>query len=43
MSSIRHSEIDALPSKHRTGPGNYEYIRRDFVPRGTANQCAVSI
>ena len=43
MSGIRHSKIDALPAKHRTGPDNYEYIRRNFVPRGAASQCIVSI
>ena len=41
--SIRHSNIDLPPEKHVCKHDGYEYYRRDFVPRGDAAQCMVSI
>lgn len=43
MSGIRHETIESLPKKHKAAHPDYQYIRRDFVPRGTANQCMVSV
>ena len=38
MSEIKHARIENLKSRHK-----YEYYKRDFVPRGYANYCMVSI
>lgn len=43
MSGIRHERMETLPSRHKAGGSSYEYERRDFVPRGEARECMVSI
>ena len=43
MSGIRHERMETLPVRHKTGGNGYEYERRDFVPRGAARECMVSI
>lgn len=43
MSGIRHERMETLPSRHKAGGSSYEYERRDFVPRGAARECMVSI
>ena len=43
MSGFRHSSIDDLPKKHKCDHEGYEYVRRDFVPRGSAEQTLVSV
>lgn len=32
-----------LEAQHKTGPGDYEYFRRKFIPIGLARQCVVSV
>lgn len=41
--SIRHSKIADLPAKHKTLHERCEYTRRNFVPRGQANNTQVSV
>ena len=43
MSGILHQKINRIPAKHKMGTEHYEYERRDFVARGAAKQCVVSI
>lgn len=43
MSTIKHARPEDLPAKHKSEHSDYEYIRRDFVPRGAANHTMVSI
>ena len=43
MSEIKHSRIDEIEVKHKCEHEDFEYYRRDFVPRGSAAQCKVSI
>lgn len=38
-----YTKIDSMEPKHKTGPGEYEYTRKDFVKRGQAKQCVVSV
>lgn len=40
---ILQKNLDELGAQHKTGPGDYEYYRRKFVPLGQANQCVVSV
>lgn len=40
---VIHKRADELEARHKTGPGGYEYYRRDFVKRGQAGQCVVSV
>lgn len=39
---VLQGTFDALEARHRTN-GGYEYIRKDFVGRGQAGQCVVSL
>ncbi len=41
--SIRISGIDDLPSRHKADHEGYEYIRRDFITFGDANQTIVRV
>lgn len=41
--SVLHEKLVELEAQHKTGPGEYEYTRRKFVPLGRANQCVVSV
>ena len=43
MEEVKCARINDLPAKHKKGTEEYEYIRRNFVPRGLAKQCIVSI
>lgn len=46
MSEIKHARIENLKSRHKyeySSSGENEYYKRDFVPRGYANYCMVSI
>ena len=43
MSDIKQLKMDDIPSKHKCVHDDYEYYKRDFIPKGYANQCAVSI
>lgn len=43
MSEIKQSRIDEIDVKHKCEHEDFEYYRRDFVPRGSASQCKVSI
>lgn len=40
---ILQKNLEELEAQHKTGPGDYEYYRRKFVPLGQANQCVVSV
>lgn len=35
MAELKHTNIQDLPEKRKQGPAPFEYVRRDFVPRGT--------
>ncbi len=41
--SVIHKNLTQLEAQHKTGPDQYEYNRRKFVPLGGANQCVVSV
>lgn len=43
MSEILHSMIEDIPESHKRGPGEYEYIRRKFVPFGGGKNTLVSV
>lgn len=43
MSGFKHNKIEELQQKHKCEHGDYEYYRRDFVPRGYADKMMVSI
>lgn len=43
MDGIKHSRIEQLPAKQKFWNESYEYTRRDFIPRGEASQCVVSV
>lgn len=43
MKQVIHMAVDKGQARHKTGPGEYEYYRRDFVKRGQAKQCVVSV
>jgi len=40
---IKHSKIDDLEKNHKSEHEDYEYFKRDFLPRGLAKGCVVSI
>lgn len=42
-STIRRARPEDLPEKHKAEHPDYEYTRRDFVPRGTSEHTMVSI
>ena len=42
MGEMKHAKTQDLPVKHKEH-GDYEYYRRDFVPRGAAENTMVSI
>lgn len=43
MSKRKQANAMALPGRHKAGHEGYEYVRRDFVPRGYALETMVSI
>lgn len=43
MDGVKHSRMEQLPAKHKCWNESYEYTRRDFIPRGEASQCVVSV
>ena len=43
MDKIKHCYISELTGKHKAEHGDYEYIRKTFVPRGSAEGALVSI
>lgn len=43
MDGVKHSRMEQLPTKHKCWNESYEYTRRDFIPRGEASQCVVSV
>ena len=43
MNGILHSNKDTLPEKHKSEHNEYEYIKREFLPRGYADQCVAAI
>ena len=43
MDGVKHSRMEQLPAKHKCWNESYEYPRRDFIPRGEASQCVVSV
>lgn len=43
MNGIRHANIEELERHHKKEHEGYEYIRRRFVPFGTANDSLVSV
>ena len=43
MSEILHRKAEEVPCKHRSEQDGYEYLKRELVPKGAAQQCAVSI
>ena len=40
---MKHCKPEELPAKHKNKHPDYEHIRRDFVPRGSAKSTQVSI
>ena len=40
---IKHSKASDIPASHKNVHDDYEYFKRDFVPRGSADGCVVSI
>lgn len=43
MSEILHSKVEDVPQKHKAGQEGYEYYKRELVPKGFAQQCAISL
>lgn len=43
MSQFLHRHMDELPVKHKDRHPDYTHDRRDFVPIGFAEHCAVSV
>lgn len=43
MSEIKHARMEHLGVKHKKGQEDYEYYRRNFIPRGYAKETMVSI
>lgn len=43
MSNILHTRINDIIGQSKKEHKKYEYNKKDFVPRGTANQCVVSV
>ena len=43
MSDILHIRAEDIPPKHKDEHEGYTYFRRDFVPRGSANNTLVSL
>lgn len=43
MEEIRQAQINEIQSIKKIEHKDYAYIRKDFVPRGGANQCIVSV
>ena len=42
-STVCHARPEDLPAKHKAEHPDYEYTRRDFVPRGSSEHTLVSI
>lgn len=43
MVKLKHQKIEELPVKHKVLHPDYVYDKRDFVPRGLANNTMVSV
>ena len=43
MNYLKHARIDQIPTSHKKEHGEYEYIRRKFIPYGAARNTLVSI
>jgi len=43
MNDIVHVKTAGGPFKHKNEHEGYEYYKRELIPKGTAQQCAVSI
>lgn len=43
MGQIKHSRIDALEASHKNVHKDYEYYKKEFVPRGYAEKMMVSV
>ena len=43
MSEIKYSKIEDLKQTHKNTNPNYEYFKKDFIPRGYANKTMVSV
>lgn len=43
MSEIKHCSIDDLNTTHKAVHPDYEYFKKDFIPRGYAEKTMVSI
>ena len=43
MSSIKHCKIDDLKTKHTCKHEDYEYYKKNFVPRGSAEGTLVAV
>lgn len=43
MADILQARINEIASTHKNEHDKYEYSRKEFLPRGTANQCKVSV
>ncbi|WP_322172573.1 cupin domain-containing protein [Acutalibacter caecimuris] len=40
---VIHMPVAGLKARHKTGGGPYAYTRKDFVKRGQAHRCVVSV
>lgn len=43
MDEILKVKLQDIPSKHKNEHDKYEYYRRELVPEGNAQQCAISV
>lgn len=43
MGDIVHIKLSAVPGKLKKEHKNYEYVKHELIPKGYANQCAVSL
>ncbi len=43
MSEILHIKAEEVPGKYKMEHDGYEYLKRELVPKGMAQQCAVSM
>lgn len=43
MADILQARIHEMTSRHKNEHKKYEYLKKEFLPRGTADQCVVSV
>lgn len=43
MADILQARVDEMKGRNKNEHGKYEYLRKEFLPKGTANQCTASI